>query len=172
MEKITRFVKNTLVLLFLILLLMAYYDIRDIGEQVTVYRDTTGKGLGTINPDWFFYAPLIFLILLNVIISRIARMVGDFPLQKLNLPQKDFWFEDAEREEKLEVVLKTWVYGFALIFNILFVVLISQIWMAHRGLGGQLYQYGLILVVFTVVLLGWIGFIFYRLRLRKEEFIS
>lgn len=150
----------------------AYFDIKDIGSQVVLYRDSEGNRLQEIQTDRFFYAPIIFLIVFNVIISRIARMVDDFPLKKLNLPQKDFWFEHVDRVQKLEVVLKTWIYGFGLIFNALFVVLIAQIWLTNRGLGGQLSQYGWIMLVFLVILGGWISFIFYRLRIRREEFIQ
>ena len=172
MEKLTRFLKNTLIAGFIVILLLAYYDVKDIGLPVTIYRDAAGESLQEVPIDWFFYVPVVFLVLTNILISWIAKLIDAFPLKKLNIPNKSFWFEDRDRIEKLEIVLKSWVYGFAIILNLLFVVLITQVWMTNRGLGGQLYQYGLITLVFVMIFSGWIAFIFYRLRLKKEEFIN
>ena len=172
MEKLTRFLKNILILGFIGLLIFAYLDFRDIGKPVTLYRDATGQSLQEIQADWFFYVPVVFLIVLNILISWTAKMIGGLPLKKLNLPNKAFWFEEEDRSEQLEVVLKSWIYGFAIIINLLFVVLVTQVWMTNRGLGGQLYQYGLITLIFVLVFSGWIAFIFYRLRLNREEFIN
>ena len=172
MEKLTRFLKNILIVGFIGILLFAYLDFRDIGKPVTLYRDAVGQSMQEVPVDWFFYAPVIFLIVLNILISWMSKMIDGLPLKKLNLPNKAYWFEKEDRSEQLEVVLKSWIYGFAIIINLLFIVLITQIWMTNRGLGGQLYQYGLITLVFVLIFSGWIGFIFYRLRLNREEFIN
>lgn len=171
MVKVVRFVKNVTIILFMLILGLAYYELSDRSAPVTVYIDSGSKQVYQIHPELLFYSAALFMVLANVLISWVAKLTPHLPFKKMNLPNKDFWFRNKETENKLKDVFVVWVYGFALIINTLVILIVGKIWFVNRSIGGQLYEYGLLALGFLLALLLWIGFIFYRLRIRREEFI-
>lgn len=172
MLKVTRFFKNTTVLAFVVVISLAYYELTDLTSPVVLYRDVTGKSLANTSSDVFFYGFSVFLILLNVLISIIVRLMRDMPLQKMKVPQADFWLSDKAHVEKLREVWSVWFYGLALLLNVFVIFCVVKIWFINRGQGGQVWEWGLTLAVFIIGLLAWIGFMFYRLRLRRFDFFD
>ncbi len=172
MVNVIKLVKNATILLFVVLLGMAYYELSDRGAPVTVYRATDGSSLAAIDHHTFFYVAAGFMVISNLLIAMIARVMQEMPLEKFSIPERDFWLEDTDRKAKLREVFVVWIYGFALIINTLVITGVVKIWFTNRGMGGQLYEYGLMALVFLVALVGWIAFIFYRLRIRREEFLT
>ncbi|MCU0447305.1 MAG: hypothetical protein MUE85_20610 [Microscillaceae bacterium] len=172
MDKVVRFVKNVLILGFLVILSMAYYELADRFAPVTLYRDAYGHSAFATDHHTFFYVSFLFFIILNMFISMIAKIVREMPLGRLQVPHRDFWLKDSDSQDRLRAVLLAWVYGFAVILNAFLTILTAKIWFVNRSIGGQLYEYGLLSLTLVVLLGIWIGFIFYRLRIRREEYIT
>lgn len=172
MDKITRFVKNVTILIFVLALGLAYYEFSDRNATVVVVIDSQSNPIFGITSETFFYTFTIFFALINVLISTIVQLTKKFPLNRINwIPNQDFWFSSTERYIKLQQALVSWIYGFALIINALVIFLIVKIWMANRNTGGYLWEYQVAILLFLVGIIAWIGFLIYRLRLRREEYI-
>jgi hypothetical protein len=170
MLKVTRFFKNATILVFVVALGLAYYELTDLTSPVVLYRNTIGKSLATINSDVFFYGFSIFLIVMNILISIIVKLMNQMPLQKIKVPNADFWFSDAFHISKLRDVWSVWFYTLAILINLFLIFCVVKLWLINRGQGGQLWEWGVTLLVFFMVLITWGGFIVYRLRLRRVEF--
>lgn len=172
MVLLVRFVKNITILAFIVLLGMAYYELSDRSASVVVYKDAANNPVMSTTANTYFYASSIFFIVINILISILVKVVRSLPLENFNLPNRDFWAENETRTEKLHGIFSTWIYGLALIVNVLIITCVVKIWFINRGIGGQLYEYGLLALSFVIALGIWFGFIFYRLRIRREEFIT
>lgn len=172
MIQITRILKNLLIAICLLLLGFGYYELSDRTGLVTLYKDSKGNPLGLIDTDMFFYIPGIFVVVINVLISMMAKLMAMMPFEKLNIPNKDYWMEDEDHRERLNEIMISWVYVLAIIINIFCAILIIKVWFTNRNVGGQPYEYGLLSLTFLLVMLGWGVFPFYRLRIRKEEIIE
>jgi RsiW-degrading membrane proteinase PrsW (M82 family) len=172
MDKVARFIKNVLIGGFIVILSLAYYELSDRFAPVTLFRDPYGHSVFETDHNTFFYVAFIFFMVLNILISLIANLTKSMPLSRLRVPNRDFWLKDADSQEHLRVVLVAWVYGFAIILNAFMIILTAKIWFVNRSIGGQLYEYGLLALTLVLLLLVWIGFIFYRLRIRRAEYIT
>ncbi len=170
MLRVTRFFKNATVLVFVVVLGLAYYELTDLSSPVVLYRDTAGKSLSSTSSSVFFYGFSIFVITMNVLISVIVKLMQEMPFQKMRVPHADFWLSDAFHVGKLRDVWSVWFYTLALLLNLFMMFCVVKLWLINRGQGGQLWEWGVTLAAFFVVLLTWAGFIFYRLRLRRVEF--
>lgn len=172
MNKIIRFLKNFLILVFVIILFLAYYELTERFAPVTLYRDKFGHSIASTDPNTYFYTFFAFFIVINLLISMIAKITKQFPLEKIRLPQRDFWKQDKAHIQSLHIVFEAWIYGFALIINTFMIILAAKIWFVNRSIGGQLWEYGLMALTLIIILLIWIGFIFYRLSIKREEYIT
>jgi hypothetical protein len=172
MNKIIRFLKNFLILAFVIILFLAYYELSERFAPVTLYRDKFGHSIASTDPNTYFYTFFGFFILINLLISSIARITQQFPLEKIRIPNQDFWQQDKAHIQRLHDVFEAWIFGFALILNVFMTILAAKIWFVNRGIGGQMWEYGMMALSLVLILLIWIGFIFYRLRIRREEYIT
>lgn len=167
-----RFVKNITILGFIILLGLAYYELSDRSAEVVVYRDAAKNPALSTSSNVFFYIASILFIVSNILISVLVKVVRGLPLHKFNLPNQDFWSANRERIEILHDIFTSWIYILALIINSLIIACVLKIWFTNRGMGGQLYEYGLLALAFLIAIGFWIGFIFYRLKIKREEFIT
>lgn len=172
MQKITRFVKNVLVLGFVLVLGLSYYELADRVAPVVLTKAPDGSTLMSTTASTYFYASAGFVVLTNILFSIMAKSVANMPLHHLPISNADFWRQDEEHKERLKDVFMTWIYGFPLILNAFMTLLIAKIWFVNRQIGGQVYEYGLLTVGLLLVLFLWIGFLFYRLRIRREEYIT
>ncbi len=172
MLRVIRFFKAVSMCLFIASLGVVYYEITNDSKMVMLYSDTQGRALFRIEPALFFYASAGFFILLNLLISAAVQLVGKYPLSKLALPQRDFWLKDADSRDNLREVLQSWVHFLAIILNCFLVFLMIKIWLINRSQGGKPIEYLAYILALFALLTIWVGFIFYRLRLRKVEFIG
>jgi hypothetical protein len=172
MPKVLRFVQLITMLIFVFALGVAYFEIADdrSGKMVTLYTDA--PGISQIAPNTFFYTATGIFVGFNLLILLVAKIFQSFPLQKLPIPHKEFWLKDRDTRRKLYEVFDSWFIGLALILNVFMVVLIIKIWLVNRNQGGRTYEYGFFVAGLLVALLVWIGFIFYRLRVKREDFIT
>ncbi|TAE75830.1 MAG: hypothetical protein EAZ85_01495 [Bacteroidetes bacterium] len=170
MDKIIRFLKNLLLGSFVVMLGLAYYELVDKTTPVTLYLDANKKPLMKISVDMFFYVPAVFMVLVNVFVSMIVRIFKQIPVQRLKVANADFWNEDEDRRELLQKIFVAWIYGFAFIINFFVTMIVGKTWFVNRGIGGQLWEYGVISLCFLSLMLVWLFGIFYRLKLRREEF--
>jgi hypothetical protein len=172
MDKVVRFLKNVLIVGFIVILGLAYYELSDRFAPVTLFRDVYGHSVFETDHHTFFYVAFIFFMVLNILISLIAKIFREMPLNRLRVPNRDFWFKDTDSQAQFRTVIVAWIYGFAVILNAFLTILAAKIWFVNRSIGGQLYEYGLLSLTLVLLLLVWVGFIFYRLRIRREEYIT
>jgi hypothetical protein len=170
MDKMIRFLKNLLLGAFIIILCLAYYELADSTTAIKLYVDSNKKPLATTSADVFFYVPAIFMIVLNMLISTIVRVFKQIPIKNIKVINAEYWHADEERQEILQKILVSWIYGFALIINFFVVMLVTKTWFVNRGIGGQSWEYGVMGISFLLILGTWLFGIFYRLRLNREEF--
>lgn len=170
MDKIIRFLKNLLLGGFVVILGLAYYELVDKSTPVALYVDSNKKPLVQVSLDVFFYVPMFFMVLLNVFIALIVRVFKQIPIKNINITNKDFWHADEDRQELLQKMFVAWIYGFALITNFFVTMIVAKTWFVNRGIGGQLWEYGVISICFLSLMLIWLFGMFYRLKLRREEF--
>ncbi len=170
MDKIIRFLKNLLLGSFVVMLCLAYYELLGKSIPVTLYVDANKKSLAQISVDMFFYVPAVFMVLINVLISLVVRVFKKIPIEKLKVSNADFWNEDKDRQELLQKIFVAWIYGFALLVNFFVVMLVGKTWFVNRGIGGELWEYGVMSICFLLLFSIWLFGIFYRLKLRREEF--
>ncbi|NJL12010.1 MAG: hypothetical protein HC913_02710 [Microscillaceae bacterium] len=172
MRRVVRFFKNVTILVFLLALSLSYYELSDMTTPVLIYKSTGNIGAFSIDNHTYFYVPSIFLVLVNVLLALLVRVLRGVPLARLPIPQKAFWLSTPALRQQLREVLMTWIYSLAIIINVFLTVMLVKVWMVNRNQGGEAFEYLWFLLIFLVFFTAWLGFIIYRLRLTREEFIT
>lgn len=172
MLKVIRFVKIVTMFLFIVALCIPYFEVSNDSRMMILYTDIEKRPLLRVEPSWFFYFSAAFFILLNILISSVSRLLKKYPLSKIPLPNRDFWLKDADSRQNLREVLQSWIQFLAVILNSFLVVLMVKIWLVNRMQGGQPHEYLYFVMALGGIFLFWVGFILYRLRLKKAEFIG
>ncbi len=171
MGKVVRFFKNVSILLFVVLLVLSYMELSDRSTTLVLYRDADGGHQFRVSVDTYFYASSAIVIFSNFILSMVVMQLQRLPMHRMEMPEVDFWRASPERKERLKDIFRVWIYGFAIMINVVVITCVGKIWFVNRGIGGKLSEYGWILFGFVLAFLLWFGFIFYRVRVRKEEYI-
>jgi hypothetical protein len=177
MDKILRFLKNVLVVVFIAVLGLSYYELSNKDSPVTLCITADKIPIIRISVEYFFYIPMLFIIVFNIIISLWANVFRKFPLDKLpNFPNKKYWLAKKEDErtkhEQLRKIFVSWVYGFGVIINAFVSLLVGKLWFVNRSIGGELWEYQMLSITLIVLILLWIAYLFYRLSLKREEFFT
>lgn len=177
MDKILRALKNVLVVCFVAILGLSYYELSNKDSPVTLCVLADKTPISRIDVEYFFYVPMLFMVVFNVILSLWANVFKKFPLDKLpNFPNKKYWLAQKENErethEQLRKIFVSWVYGFGVIINAFITILTAKLWFVNRNIGGELWEYQMLSVTFVSLIALWIGYLFYRLSLKREEFFT
>ncbi len=177
MDKVLRFLKNVLVVGFMAILGLSYYELSGKDSPVTLCVLADKTPIYRIDVAYFFYVPMLFMVVFNVILSLWAGVFKKFPLDKLpSFPNKKYWINQKENErekhEQLRRIFVSWVYGFGVIINAFVTLLVAKLWFVNRSIGGELWEYQMLSVTFVVLIVGWIGYLFYRLSLKREDFFT
>jgi len=159
-------------LLFILALITTYYEINNDSKMVMLYTGAKGAASLRVSPSMFFYIVGGFFVLLNLLVSGSVQALSHYPLSKMPVPQRDYWLQDADSRQNLREVLQSWMHFLAIILNIFLVLLLVKVWLINRTQGGKPEEYLYYVVGLIGVLAIWVGFIFYRLRLRKVDFIQ
>jgi hypothetical protein len=172
MVRVLRFFKIFTFITFVIAIAICYYEVTNDNRNIVLYTNALGRALYAVSPSEFFYAFGGFLLLFNILLGFVANLLRSYPLSQLPVPNKDFWLRDKSTRKNLVDVFETWVHSLAIILNIFAAILAAKIWLINRKQGGELQEYGYFVLGLLLLLCLWAGFIFYRLRLRREEFIT
>lgn len=172
MLKVIRFVKIVTMILFVVALAIPYFEVANDSRMIVLYKDLEKRPILRIEPSWFFYISAGFFILLNMLISSVSNLIKKYPLSRLPLPHSAYWLQDADSRQNLREVLQSWIQFLAIILNAFLIVLMVKVWLVNRMQGGQPSEYMYFVWSLFGVLLAWGGFIFYRLRLKRVEFVG
>jgi hypothetical protein len=174
MPRLLKFLQIVTAFIFAIALGFSYYEMSDdkTGKLVTLYTNAEGNPLAQLEPGTYFYSIAGFFVIFNILIALLIKTLESFPLSRLKLPNAEFWFRNSQSERKLHEVFESWLMGLILIMNAFLTVMAVKIWLVNRNQGGQLYEYGFFVMILLLALLLWFGFIFYRLRIKREDFIT
>jgi len=119
-----------------------------------------------IPKDWVLFVALGFVALFNLMMIFFLKMLQNIPIQRLQIPQADFWKENELSREEFYNVLKAWFYTFMVAVNLYVSFILYKIWdinvMIQDSVDMLAYW-----ILGLVILLIWVVYIAFRFRIRK-----
>lgn len=95
-----------------------------------------------------------------------AKTLQNIPIQRLNIPQADFWKENELSREEFYNVLRAWFYTFITAMNLYVSFVLYKIWDINVMIQDTVDMMPYWIVGGGLLLL-WILFVFVRFRIRK-----
>ncbi len=119
-----------------------------------------------IAKDWVLFAILGFVGTFNLIMIFFLKMLQNIPIQKLQVPQADFWKENELSREEFYNVLKAWFYTFITAMNLYVAFILYKIWDINVMIQDtvDMLPYW---IVGGAILAIWISYLTFRFRIRK-----
>ncbi|PKQ69919.1 hypothetical protein [Raineya orbicola] len=119
-----------------------------------------------ISKHWFLYVVLGFVGIFNLLMVFFLRFLQSIPIEKLRIPQADFWKENELSREEFYNVLKAWFHTFTAFFNLYIAFLLYKIWDINVMIQDTVdmtifWAIGLFIILFAL------SYIFIRFRIRK-----
>lgn len=170
MVKVIKMVKIASLVLFLISLILTYYEISDQAATVVTHRDSDGNVLYQIDKAYYFLFASGFVVILNLFITLAVTLLYRVPLSVLKVPNRDFWFAGEESRQNLYETIESWLHMLAVLMHIFMMTFIVKIWSVNRDIN-QTGGYGIFMYAGFILLIGWLTFIFIRLRIRKFDMV-
>lgn len=167
--KVLRFIRNISMLVFLVILGYAYYDMGDRKELITLFFDVEQYPVEMIHKNYFFYVPASFVIVLNILLAILTKTLRGIPLRLLPIARKDYWLKEEETRLQARDILESWMASFAIMFNGLTAWTVMHIWRINRTLEGTASGYILFLVIGLLILIAWSAYLPIRFRLTQKE---
>lgn len=170
--KVLRFVRNVSILIFLVVLGYAYYDMGDRKELITLFFDAEQYPVEMIHKNYFFYVPASFVIVLNILLAILTKTLRGIPLRLLPIAKKEYWRKEEETRLQARDIIESWLASFAIMFNGLTAWTVMHIWRMNRTLEGTASGYILFLVIGLLTLIAWSAYLPIRFRMiptEKEE---
>ncbi|MCS6796748.1 MAG: hypothetical protein RMJ97_11750 [Raineya sp.] len=119
-----------------------------------------------ISKHWFLYVSLGFVGIFNLMMVFFQRFLQNIPIEKLQIPQADFWKENEISREEFYNVLKAWFYTFTALVNLYAAFLIYKIWEINVMIRNTI-DMTLFWIIGVVLILLALIYIFVRFRIRK-----
>ena len=170
MVKVVKMVKIASLVLFLIALMLTYYEISEQAATVVIHRDTEGNVIMDIHKEYYFLYAGGFVVILNLFVSLAVMLLYRIPLSVLKIPHRDFWFANEISRQNLYETIESWLHTLAILMHIFVMTFIVKIWSVNRNMG-EIGNYGIFMYAGLLLLIGWIVFIFIRLRIRKFDMV-
>ncbi len=119
-----------------------------------------------IAKDWVLFAILGFVGIFNLIMIFFLKMLQNIPIQRLQIPQADFWKENELSREEFYNVLKAWFYTFITAMNLYVAFILYKIWDINVMIQDtvDMLPYW---IIGTAILIIWISYLTFRFRIRK-----
>jgi len=119
-----------------------------------------------IQKDWVLFVALGFVALFNLMMIFFLKTLQNIPIQRLQIPQAEFWKENELSREEFYNVLKAWFYTFITVFNFYVSFVLYKIWDINVMIQDtvDMLPYW---IVGGAILVIWIVFIGFRFRLKK-----
>lgn len=119
-----------------------------------------------IAKDWVLFAILGFVGIFNLIMIFFLKMLQNIPIQRLQIPQADFWKENELSREEFYHVLKAWFYTFITAMNLYVAFILYKIWDINVMIQDtvDMLPYW---VLGGAILVIWISYLSFRFRVRK-----
>ncbi|GAB4123202.1 MAG: hypothetical protein OHK0045_12970 [Raineya sp.] len=119
-----------------------------------------------IHKDWVLFVVLAFVGVFNLMMIFFAKTLQNIPIQRLNIPQADFWKENELSREEFYNVLRAWFYTFITAMNLYVSFVLYKIWDINVMIQDTVDMMPYWIVGGGLLLL-WILFVFVRFRIRK-----
>lgn len=119
-----------------------------------------------ISKHWFLYVALGFIGAFNLIMVFFEKFLRNIPIEKLQIPQADFWKENELSKEEFYNVLKAWFYTFTALLNLYASFVIFKVWEINVMIQDTVDMTIYWIVGLALILLSLI-YIFIRFRIRK-----
>lgn len=170
MVKVVKMVKIASLVLFLIALVLTYSEISQQAATVVINRDIDGNVLFSIGKEYYFLYSAGFVVILNLFVSLTVMLLYRLPLSVLKIPNREFWFADDASRKNLYETIESWLHTLAILMQIFLMTVIVKVWSVNRDVH-QTGNYGIFMYAGFALLIGWIIFIFIRLRIRRFDMV-
>lgn len=170
MVKVVKMVKIASLVLFSLALILTYYEISEQGATVVIHRDMEGNVMMDIHKEYYFLYAAGFVVILNLFVSLATMLLYRMPLSILKIPNRDFWFADQTSRKNLYETIESWLHTLAILIHAFMATFIVKIWSVNRDVN-EIGNYGIFMYAGLLLLLGWVIFIFIRLRIRKFDMV-
>ncbi len=148
------------------LLYILYY----LPDQIAIHYNSSGIPDNFLSRDAFFYVFASFILLLNVVLSLIGRLIPGLPAQVLSVPSH--WLADAFTREELMYTLRNWLNSLATALNVFLIMLLFVTLRLHTNQKVFLSDFTWVLFVGVAIVIGWVVYLFVRLRAKPSVEMS
>lgn len=119
-----------------------------------------------IPKDWVMFVVLAFVGIFNLMMIFFLKTLQNTPIQRLQIPEAEFWKENELSREEFYNVLRAWFYTFIAMFNFYVTFVLYKIWDINVMIQDtvDMLPYWILGAGLLVI---WIVFIFFRFRIKK-----
>lgn len=161
------------IIFFFLALMGMYYDLNLYSKGLVIYYDVNQNPLVTTTSNFVFWIGAGFILLLNILTTALKNMFHALPKHALKAitPHAGFWLKDEESRSHYYTIIDTWLITFTGVLNMFMVFVVLKMWGINRALKGEMSEYKLLVIVVMAILVFFISFILFRLRVKKYNIV-